>query len=109
MVRPLLALLLALSLSGCTVGQTRVSFGVAMLADAGTTQYALQHGYHENNPLMGPHPILYGTLAAVSLAGVAEYLSWRGDKKAAAWVYGIGSVAHFSFAGWNAAQLWKNR
>lgn len=93
MVR-LLVLLLLMSLSGCTIQQTRVSFGVSVAADYGTTDFALAHGFAEGNPAVATAKLSVAALSSLLTVLIAEWYVHNGDERSASIVYGISSVIH---------------
>jgi hypothetical protein len=96
---------LAIPLGACTVGQTRIAFGLGLTADLGTTQAGLNGGATEANPALKGNPMLIAAVASAVVVAAAEYLAKRGDKSTASWLYGAGAVLHTGAAFLNAGQL----
>ena len=99
----LAALLLALSLSGCTLGQARWAYVSGAAADLGTTQAALDRGLTEANPLMAAtgEPVLVSGLVTAGTVAFAEYAARHGDETKALWFYRIFSVYRWTLAAIN--------
>lgn len=102
-----LALILALS-TGCTVGATRVTFGVSVLADAATTDYGRNHGYVEANPVLKSYPISL-SIALAALIVVTAELAKNEHPTAARNLYLLGTAVHGLAAAANARTLVRDR
>jgi hypothetical protein len=96
---------LAIPLGACTVGQTRIAFGVGLAADLGTTQAGLNGGATEANPALKGNPVLIAGVTSAVVVAVAEYLTKRGNKSTASWLYGATAALHVGAAFLNAGQL----
>lgn len=105
----LLALALILALyTGCTVGATRVTFGVAVLADAATTDYGRGHGYVEANPVLKSYPITFSLALAALVAITAELV--KGEHPTAARnLYMLGTAVHGAAAVLNVRTLTRDK
>ncbi len=95
---------LAIPLSACTIGQTRIAFGVGLAADLGTTQSGMNSGATEANPTLKSNPMLLAAAGSVIFSALAEYLSHNGHGDTARWLYGAGAVLHGGAALWNSGQ-----
>lgn len=102
----LLAALLALSLSGCTLGQARIAYVSGAAADLASTQYGLDHGIEEANPLMGAtgNPVLVSAAITAATIGVAEWAA-QYDPHGAMWFYRVFAVYRWSFAAVNLVRI----
>ena len=102
----LAAALLALSLSGCTLGQARWAYVSGAAADLGTTQAALNSGLSEANPIMGAtgEPVLWSAVGTAATIGVAE---WAGkhDPKGALWFYRVFAAYRWTLAALNLHEI----
>jgi hypothetical protein len=99
-----LCLAAAICLTGCTVGQTRVAFGLTVIADAASTQAAVAGGGREASPVLkaAPVPIMLALAAAVAI--VAEKQVRDGHEERAKRLYAIASVVHGAAGAWNLYQ-----
>lgn len=104
-MKHLAAALLALSLAGCTIGQTRVMFGLSLAADAATTQAGKNGGATEANPALerATLPAMFVLSGIVVL--VAEHAAARGETAKAKRLYAVAAAIHGAAALWNAQQL----
>lgn len=99
-------LLLALGLTGCTLGQARWAYVSGAAADLATTQYGLDHGIAEANPLMAAtgEPVLVSAAITAATIGIAE-LAAPHDPKGALWFYRVFAVYRWSFAAVNLVRI----
>lgn len=96
----------ALGSGGCTIGQTRFALGATVVADAATTQTALNRGgASEANPVLKSAPVPIMLLLSGVVALVAEKHVRQGDTGKAKTLYTIASVVHGAAAAWNGYQL----
>ena len=97
-------LLLALLLSGCTLGQARIAYITGAAADIGTTQAALNQGLEEANPIWGDHIQAASIIGTAVTVGIAE---WAGkyDPKGAKWFYRVFAVYRWGLAAWNLSRV----
>jgi hypothetical protein len=102
----LLAALLALGLSGCSLSQARWAYVSGAAADLATTQYGLDHGISEANPLMAAtgDPVLWSGVITAATIGVAEWAA-QYDPKGATWFYRVFAVYRWSFAAVNLVRI----
>jgi Protein kinase domain len=96
---------LAIPLGACTVGQTRIAFGVSLSADLGTTQAGINGGATEANSALKGNPVLIAAVSSAVVVAIAEYLTKRGNDSTASWLYGAGAALHTGAAFLNAGQL----
>ena len=106
-MRYLTALLLCLSLSGCTIQQARIGFGAGVIADYATTDLARSRGHTELNPLLTKTPSVGAAILTLLPIIAAEWALSRGDKKTALWIYRIGAAVHGAAAISNTYQIKK--
>lgn len=100
-MRRILPLVLCLALSGCTIQQTRIGFGLSVAADYGTTDYALAHGFAEGNPAVLRAGLTTAAITSLLTVLIAEWYLHRDNIDAARIVYAIGAAIHFGAAGSN--------
>lgn len=102
----LLVALLAVSLSGCTLGQAKFAAYAGVTADLATTQYGIDHGIAEANPLMAAtgEPVLVSAAITAATIGIAE-LAAPHDPKGALWFYRVFAVYRWSFAAVNLVRI----
>lgn len=106
----LAVLLLALSLGGCTLGQARWAYVSGAAADLGTTQYALNQGLTEANPIMAAtgEPVLVSAAITAGTIACAEYAARHGDETKALWFYRIFAVYRWTLALVNLTEILKH-
>lgn len=102
----LLAALLALGLSGCTLGQARLAYVSGAAADLVTTQAGLNSGLSEVNPIMAAtgDPVLWSAVTTAATIGIAEWAAQH-DPKGATWFYRVFAVYRWSFAAVNLVRI----
>lgn len=78
----------------------------SLVADYGTSWYAISRGLREGNPALAANPVIVALISAGVIIGLGEYYR---RKKARAWetIYWIGSVIHGLLAAWNIVMLVK--
>lgn len=103
----LLAALLALSLTGCTLGQARWAYISGASADLVTTQAALNSGLSEANPIMAAtgEPVLVSAAVTAGTIAFAEYAARHGDAKEALWFYRIFATYRWTLAAINLVRI----
>lgn len=110
MRRSIVASLLALVLTANAAAQSKKTVGAYLLAlagDAATTNYAIEHGQHEMNPLVRPWAgsrqgrIVGFSLCGAATLGTAYLLAHTRHRRAAKALLVIETADHGFGAGWN--------
>jgi hypothetical protein len=103
-IRILLAIPLALLLSGCTIGSTRLTFGATVILDAASTQAAVSGSGREASPVLSKAPLPIMLVLSAAVAAVAERHVRNGEIAKAKTLYTVASVIHGAAGAWNLYQ-----